>query len=87
MDANILATWHKELDSARSELTRRGASASIRGEGSGVFLFVNHDGRAVEVFGDDAGGYIVEVWERGCHDIDHDVDVPGIAEAIAESRT
>ncbi len=81
MDANLLATWRRELESARNELSNCGASASIRGEGNGMFLVVEHDGRTVEICGDDVGGYNVEMWELGCDYSDHDVDASGIAEA------
>ncbi|GEM_PF-2641312 len=63
-----------------------GASASIRGEGNGLFVLVEHEDRAVEICGDDVGGYNVEVWDAACDGSDHDFDVPGIEDAIRESQ-
>ncbi len=86
MDADLITAWQKELESARQQLTSLGADASIRGEGHSLFLFVKHEGRAVEICGDADGSYNVEVWERDCDGSDHDVDVPGITDAIKKSR-
>jgi len=75
-----------ELESAREHLSRRGAKASVRGEGRAVFLFVEHDGRAIEIYGG-GGGYTIECWDADREDSHHNVDVPTIMHAMGEART
>jgi hypothetical protein len=86
MDADLLETWRTELELARQRLTNLGATASIRGEANSIFLLVSHEGRAAEICGDDVGGYNVQLWDVDSDHSDHDVDVPGIEDAIRESR-
>ena len=39
-----------KLDALKCELQQRGLSVSLRGGGRSAFLFVEHDGKAVEIF-------------------------------------
>ena len=51
-----------KLDDLKSELQQRGLSASVRGQGRAAFLFVEHDGKAVEI-SDHEGQWWVEFWD------------------------
>jgi hypothetical protein len=51
-----------KLDDLRIELQQMGLSASLRGGGRAAFLFVEHDGKAVEI-SDHEGQWWVEFWE------------------------
>ena len=51
-----------KLDDLKSELQQRGLSASLRGGGRAAFLFVEHDGKAVEI-SDHEGQWWVEFWD------------------------
>lgn len=87
MNTRILQIWRNELETACRELSDWGAAACIRGEGAAIFLSAEHGGRSVEVYGSDWGGYVVEVWESSCDDSARCANVPGIAEAITESKS
>lgn len=50
-----------KLEDLKSELQQRGLSASLRGGGRAAFLFVEHDGKAVEI-SDHEGQWWVEFW-------------------------
>ena len=51
-----------KLDDLRLELQQRGLSPSLRGAGRAVFLFVEHEGKAVEI-SDHEGQWWVEFWD------------------------
>jgi hypothetical protein len=51
-----------KLDDLKSELQHRGLSVSLRGGGRAAFLFVEHDGKAVEI-SDHEGQWWVEFWD------------------------
>jgi hypothetical protein len=51
-----------KLDDLKSELQQRGLSVSLRGGGRAAFLFVEHDGKAVEI-SEHEGQWWVEFWE------------------------
>jgi hypothetical protein len=50
------------LDDLISKLQERGLSASLRSGGRAAFLFVEHDGKAVEI-SDHEGQWWVEFWD------------------------
>jgi hypothetical protein len=50
------------LDALKTALQSRGFSASSRGEGRASFLFVEHDGKAVEI-SEHEGRWWVEFWD------------------------
>ena len=50
------------LDDLQSELEQKGFCVSLRGGGRAAFLFVEHDGKAVEI-SDHEGQWWVEVWD------------------------
>jgi hypothetical protein len=50
------------LNDLKTELQRKGFSASSRGEGRAAFLFVEHDGKAVEI-SEHEGRWWVEFWD------------------------
>jgi hypothetical protein len=51
-----------ELDDVKSELHRKGLSASVRGGGRAIFLLVEREGKAVEI-SEHEGQWWVEFWE------------------------
>lgn len=51
------------LRGIRDKLASQVQQVTLRGEGASSFLFVEHDGRAVELYSSDSGGWIVERWE------------------------
>ena len=51
-----------KLEDLKSELQHRGLSPSVRGRGRAAFLFVGHDGKAVEI-SDHEGQWWVEFWD------------------------
>jgi hypothetical protein len=51
-----------KLDDLKSELQQRGLSSSVRGGGRAAFLFVEHDGKAVEI-SEHEGQWWVEFWD------------------------
>ncbi len=51
-----------KLDDLKFELQQRGLSASLRGRGRAAFLFVEHDGKAVEI-SEHEGRWWVEFWD------------------------
>jgi hypothetical protein len=54
----------KRLDEPKLQLEQRGLSVSLRGGGRAVFLFVERDGKAVEI-SDHEGRWRVEFWDSG----------------------
>ncbi len=50
------------LDALQSELQQKGLRVSLRGDGRAAFLFVEHDGKAVEI-SDHEGQWWVEFWD------------------------
>jgi hypothetical protein len=51
-----------KLDDLKSELQQRGRAVSLRGQGRAAFLFVEHNGKAVEI-SDHEGQWWVEFCE------------------------
>ena len=47
------------LDDLKSELQQRGLSPCLRGGGRAAFLFVEHDGKAVEISDHEGQWYVV----------------------------
>jgi hypothetical protein len=58
----VIAMTDARLDELTTELHRRGLHASLRGQGPAAFLFVEHDGKAVEISLHE-GRWWVEFWE------------------------
>ncbi len=50
------------LDDVKSALQKRALPVSSRGEGRAAFLFVEHDGKSVEI-SEHAGRWWVEFWD------------------------
>ncbi len=50
------------LDNLQSELQQKGLSVSLRGGGRASFLFIEHQGKAVEI-SDHDGRWWVEFWD------------------------
>lgn len=53
------------LEKMHRALARLGADASLRNPGAGQFVYAEKGGRALELYADDSGGWILECWERG----------------------
>jgi len=52
----------KNLDELKLQLERRGLAASVRGQGRAAFLFVEHNGKSVEI-SDHEGRWWAEFWD------------------------
>jgi hypothetical protein len=58
----VIPVPDNHLDDLKLQLERRGLSASLRGQGRAAFLFVECEGKAVEI-SDHEGRWWVEFWD------------------------